>query len=979
MKKKLFKRSSISINWFLTRLLISMVFLQCALLLIALHNKSFYDRVNQQSVDVFFTRSNQQVEAVNNLFSNIVKDTSLASSKITSIYSIATASNGKSLSNTELTVSTYSNAHIATSGILLELLKENAIDSAFYILDYQLDGDAIFIEIDNIYPNLQGNGNSAYELVAGTSQISKAYGLGINSNWSISIDPDMLLDDLYTKPLEAVSSQSNSFIERYGYWSVPSEKTDTSRITYTLPLIDEYGNAYGIIGVGISNSYFEEHYVNRSHYSLEDSFYLIAGVDNNVIYTKPGISNSEYSMQYVKNQTKLSDENVLGFQLFSSSADDIGDILIKIDNLSMYSEDSPFLNEQLSYLTVVPKSQLFKYSNEIIDIFITSFGLSLIFCIVISVFAGRSSTRKIQGLSRIVQKMHGYEKLAFPTTYFKEIDNFTEAIVKLTQRVENSDKTINNLLKLTELNLGGFKVIDNENSVQVTEYICKLLNIEETDRVDLSTWITFYKKLKSDVIDKEKHIFVYWLNDTRLYLKILQTAQPEGMIGTILDVTKEIEEIMDAKYQLDYDALTKLYSRQAFYRKSTELIEENRDSLGAMLFIDLDNLKYVNDTYGHDFGDLYLITASKLFADFAQNGGVAARMSGDEFAIYVHNFETKEQVLDIIDRRFEEFKKTSINLPDGSIQKISFSTGISWYFEDSCDITKLVKYSDFSMYEAKQTVKGSIKQFDINSYNQKIFMMENTEAINQLIFEKQVDFMFQPIICLKTGEILAYEALMRSKLDAFKSPLEILKVATAQYKLTELENMIICKAIEEAYEHRAEIGSRQIFINSITSQTLPKDVFEELKNKYGDFLTQIVIEITEAEDNTPEKMRQKVSSLRDCGMQIAIDDFGRGYSNELKIVSINPDIVKIDMILVQDLHNDSDKRMLCATIISHCHSKNIKVIAEGIEKFEDLQSIISLDVDMVQGFYLMKPSFAIKTSAKDKQQEIIDINNNLLT
>lgn len=252
--------------------------------------------------------------------------------------------------------------------------------------------------------------------------------------------------------------------------------------------------------------------------------------------------------------------------------------------------------------------------------------------------------------------------------------------------------------------------------------------------------------------------------------------------------------------------------------------------------------------------------------------------------------------------------------------------------------------------------------------------MENREAINQLIEEQQVEFMLQPVVSLHTGETVAYEALMRSKMEMFKSPLEILKVAASQFKLNELEHMVVKKAVADVYERRNELGDAQIYINSITSQILPVEIFEELSEKYGDFIKRIVIEITEAEDNTPEKMRQKVSIIKEYGMQIAIDDFGSGYSNELRIIAINPDVVKIDMKLLNGISLDKDKQLLCQNIINYSHSKNILIVAEGIEHYEDLEKICELGADCVQGFYVAKPSFGVSQISKERHNEILQLN-----
>ncbi|MFI3173559.1 MAG: GGDEF domain-containing protein, partial [Eubacteriales bacterium] len=233
--------------------------------------------------------------------------------------------------------------------------------------------------------------------------------------------------------------------------------------------------------------------------------------------------------------------------------------------------------------------------------------------------------------------------------------------------------------------------------------------------------------LQSGIIflaQSENNTFVILLS-VSILLGLLASATLGFLaIRKITVLTSDMEKnMLEAQYQLDYDALTQLNSRTAFYRKTYELIAESPQTKGAMLFIDLDNLKYVNDTFGHEYGDLYLITASQIFSDIAQEIGVASRMSGDEFAVFIHGFETDEAARDYVKNKLDVHKLVSINLPDGTTQRVRFSSGLSYYPSDSCNIKELVKYADFAMYEAKHTVKGSMREFNRDIYAEKIYLM----------------------------------------------------------------------------------------------------------------------------------------------------------------------------------------------------------------------------------------------------------------
>ncbi|MGD9560306.1 MAG: EAL domain-containing protein, partial [Oscillospiraceae bacterium] len=140
---------------------------------------------------------------------------------------------------------------------------------------------------------------------------------------------------------------------------------------------------------------------------------------------------------------------------------------------------------------------------------------------------------------------------------------------------------------------------------------------------------------------------------------------------------------------------------------------------------------------------------------------------------------------------------------------------------------------------------------------------------------------------------------------------------------------------------------------------------------YPHLFSNIVIEITEAESDSPEKFQRKLGFIKEHGMQLAIDDFGSGYSNELRILSMNPDIIKVDMALIQGIHENQDQQQLVANLISFCHPRGIRLIAEGVETSEDLAAIIRLGVDYVQGYYTGRPAFEFVPVDPAIQQEIL--------
>lgn len=963
------------------RMILSMVallLLVCVLLMAALTWTQFFQRIDQQSIDSFYTKSMQKVAEVNIKMADIVENVVISSVGITQSFTTETAMFQEEIGTADLGSSLYLQARVKTTETLLSLLDNTMIDGAFYILFEESEHGYTGVHVRNLHPTRMSKTRDAYELVVGSTSISQTYQLSINANWDLYYNfPEEYDYDFLRNPVEAMEADPFGDLESYGYWDVPDSEEDASFIYYTLPLLDKWGQPYGLIGIEISNDFFREEYLSVADFSYQDSVHFLGRVEDGVLAMSEFTPHVSAVNSYLYDGLVLDGANVPNYPLFSTWTESTGELLCTVHTLNMYSDNSTFSDETWDFLTFVPTSEPYQYSEEIIDIFISSFVTVMILGLVGTIVFIRFSTRKIVGLSAYVSNLNPHQEIVFEKTNLKEIDDLTAAVKMLNQKVIDSSNTLDRIIKLTSLSLGGYEVLPQDGMVVMTEYIRTLLCLPVDEKVSLEEWEDYYKQLTQQPAMDVENTYFYSANGKKVWLRIISSAQEQGFIGMVMDVTREMEEAIEVKNQLDYDALTQLYSRNAFQRESNRLIEGDPDMKGAMLFIDLDNLKYTNDTFGHEAGDTLIKSASHIFDQFSVYGGVAARFSGDEFGIFIHGYESYEKILRIVREKFNQFRNATIKVPDGSEQRIRFSTGIAWYPKDAKDVPQLVKLADFAMYQAKHNAKGSMREFDVKVYEETAYIMENREAINKLIEEGLVKFKFQPIVDMVTGEIFAFEALMRSQLEAFKSPLAILNVAKAQSKSRELEKMLIQKTIAHAYEKREVIGARKIFINSITSQSMTREEFQVLHDKYGDFLKNIVIEIQEAEDDTPETRNEKVESVRSCGMQLAIDDFSGGFANELSLVSINPNMLKMDMSLGQGIAKDEDKRDLLKGYIKYPKSKGIKIIVEGIEEMEDLEQAILLGADYVQGYVLGRPEYDFQDISADLKNEILEIRRKL--
>ena len=873
----------------------------------------------------------------------------------------------------------YNETALLASESLVSILKQNRVTGAFFILngsnankDDQTAHSAVYIR--NATPDSE---TSDFLLEIGPMAVSKQYTMATSVRWNLDMRADQEAGsfDFYEKPIWASTQFKNSEMERYGYWSTPQDilKDNQQVVCYTMPILDENGNGYGVMGIEIDMPYFSQSYLPDSDLIYHNSFYVIAGMENDALNLDWFIPSGVLAKTYLKSDEELPLKPLEDDGIYETKLDDLGSMICSARKLKVYSENSPFADQNWTLACFVPSEILRENSASVREKLFYSIALTTVLAFSAVFVLVYFFTRKISGLSKYVRDLSPYDEIHFKPTGMRELDDLTKAVQLFNQSLMNVSQTTSKILELSLLPIGGYEILDTSKHVILTDFLYRLIHIEPGSLISKADWEQRYNKLTQNPMVDHENIYEY--NDEytgkKLWLRILKAKTATGEVGVVLDVTDDMEEKRRLSNELDYDALTKLFSNTALKRETSRRIKESPDKIGAMIFIDLDNLKYVNDNFGHDVGDRLIIRASEIFRYFEQYQGIVSRISGDEFAVYLHGYDNQDEMRKIIKNLYHYGESFLLNTPDGCSNRIRFSAGVAWYPQDAKSVTDLLKRSDFAMYEAKHKEKGRLFEFNSEYYQQMSYLLENREAINRLLDEQLIRFAFQPIVDLKTGEVTAYEALMRPLLDNFKNPTEILAVAAAQSKLAQLERLIITMAFRTIEERAEEIGNKKIFINSIPSQRLSDEDHLMIWENYGHHFERVVIEVTEEESKDANNLEEKVNYIRKKGMQIAVDDFGAGYSNEIRILSLLPDIIKIDMEMIQGINKNVDKQNLVANLVSFCHQKGVKVVAEGIETSEDLSTIIKLEVDYAQGFYLGHPSFEFEEIRDTVKEEII--------
>ncbi|MDR1615879.1 MAG: EAL domain-containing protein, partial [Syntrophomonadaceae bacterium] len=365
-------------------------------------------------------------------------------------------------------------------------------------------------------------------------------------------------------------------------------------------------------------------------------------------------------------------------------------------------------------------------------------------------------------------------------------------------------------------------------------------------------------------------------------------------------------------------------------------------------------IKYINESYGHEAGDRYIAAAAKILCEYEKDG-LVARIAGDEFAVYIHGYEGEADISAMEKEVSAKFAGTTVDI--GDLVKIRASFGVALYPQDAITVDNLLKFAGHTMFEVKSSNRGSFMRFSAATYQKKANLFDRQEKLNQLIDGKQIKFAFQPIFRLDNCSLYGYEALMRSCTDSFSGPLDILALAEAQSKLNQLEKVTFEVMFDWLGNHLSQLEHLKIFFNTISTQYMALDKLEKIHPRYKELCKYIVFEVLENTAGSENFVREINAFRQQFDAMVAIDDYGCGYSNDLRLISVAPDIVKIDRFLIKGIDSDKDKRQLLQKIVGYCKAKGIATLAEGIETPEELQAVIQLGFVYAQGYYLGLPDF----------------------
>ncbi len=598
---------------------------------------------------------------------------------------------------------------------------------------------------------------------------------------------------------------------------------------------------------------------------------------------------------------------------------------------------------------------------------------------------GRIIPIKINGIKAMYVVISGIKDKAM-----EELDGFIHSIVSVIQNTAQMRVTNNSLLSSYEVlkdilnNIGSGIIVCDRNSAAILfsnkvaaeskeiqnaikECIQELMSSEEYksyldrkkayDEEDGTDYVKPYIR----PIEKYSAESGLWFEIR--FTNLVWIDGSEVIVCTASDITQKKKSQQKIEFQAHNDFLTGLYNRMKCESDLKKIIKQSiKDGVkGALMFIDLDDFKHINDGLGHQYGDVLLQQIAAGLQSIVGLRGKCYRMGGDEFVAIVmpDMFSELERIANKV--------KDMFNKPWYLMETEYFCTmsmGITVFPDDSKDVHEIIRLADIAMYESKKNGKNGYTFYDSCSKLNTARRLDIENSMRQAVTSGIEEFVvfYQPVVDVRTGECSSCEALVRwdSKALGFMGPGDFIPLAEYLGLITSIGDYVLEEACRQCrYWNEHGIPDFHINVNLSVVQLLQKDVAEtvaRILKKTGVNPKNIVLEITESfAINDMDRVLDIIKGIKKLGPRIALDDFGTGYSSLNYIKQLPLDIIKVDKTFIDDIVEDEYAQAFIKLIVELSDTIDTDIIVEGVENEAQLNILKELGVDYIQGFYYGKP------------------------
>ncbi len=460
---------------------------------------------------------------------------------------------------------------------------------------------------------------------------------------------------------------------------------------------------------------------------------------------------------------------------------------------------------------------------------------------------------------------------------------------------------------------------------------------------------------------KNNNIFPEWLQINRVIEPVTKKMFYIAIFSDITDRKKR-------QYELDrlahYDVLTGLVNRHFLNINFSNLLENSKrkKTKNAVLFLDLDHFKQVNDIYGHHEGDLLLQETAQRILSKVRTNDIVARIGGDEFVIILSRIQDEKIILKIAESLIKEIRKPFFI--NNNEHNIGTSIGVSIYPDHGTTTAELMSRADSAMYRSKNAGRNQVSIF---KEEDEKYILEKDSFKNILLKtlknpSKYLEVFYQPIFNTKNNEINSLEALLRVKNDdeEFINPENIISIAESEGLITELGELIFNEVcIFYKFNKENNLKNLPIAVNLSVLQLMKESFienFESIALKHALQLKNFNFEITETSTmENLESLNFQLNQLSKKGSRIYLDDFGTGYASLSQLHNLPIDVVKVDKSFTFRIDKDEQARKMVTSMISMTQGLNCDIVIEGVETNESLQWLKDINANYVQGYLFSKP------------------------
>lgn len=599
----------------------------------------------------------------------------------------------------------------AAADELIPLLRRSQATGAYIILtDGTNEKDLLpALYIRDYDPVMNSYNDDDLYMVFGPSYIAKSHQIPLDQIWQYNFMVTDHNKNFIDKTLSSdmISAHSSDV----GYWNKPFKlsETDVDIITYSVPIFDHYGDVRGIVGIDITVSYLNSFLPKNELYPQDSLGYLVAyqaDVDGSIDpIVMPGalqkrLLNEEEPFDFVMRDD---DNKIYKVENHSGSEG----IFATVEPMGLYNYNSPYDRETWYLVGLMREEHLFKSTRAIERIVVFSMVIALILGVSGGILISLQLSKPLVKLANQVRSSNQSESMHLLSTGLVEIDALSEAFVTTNKAMIESASRFDKMIQMSNLPIGAYELDYKRHTFFVTDRFYELAGIEEADQPgNFTEFIDMIGTLLIQPIDEEEN--VYQSNSgIHQYIRYNQSVNGTVWIGVILDVTEEILEKRRIKRERDHDFLTDVLNRDGFTKSFERWYGHALDGQSAIVMFDLDNLKQINDTYGHQWGDDYIKQSVALLeAMDSESRVMVGRRSGDEFYALLHDYDSKEAILDMMDSLYETIASTAIIFPDGQEKCVQISAGLRWIDDKTYSFKDLLHMADQALYAAKTEGKG---------------------------------------------------------------------------------------------------------------------------------------------------------------------------------------------------------------------------------------------------------------------------------